>query len=248
MNRETAREWTLELSRRYLPDEPDAYRTFLNLAETSCPEGGRVVDLGCGEEDYLTYLLDKAGEVIGVDNKVMEGPYHRYIEADLNMELPLERESVDLAASKFLLEHLDRPAQFLKWAFSILRPGGSFVLMTPNILYYPYSINYLLSRCMPQERRMRLVEQLTGRPPEDVFPVHYRCNTPSKMKTELIQAGFEVAHIQTYSDYLVSAVNRPLGAVAVAYEKLVNILGLKGLKGFIVAEARKCRDQCNGQV
>jgi SAM-dependent methyltransferase len=243
VNRETAREWTHELSRKYLQGEPDAYSTFLHLAETSCPEGGRVVDLGCGEEEYLTYLIDKAGEIIGIDSKVMEGPYHRYIEADLNLELPLEQGSVDLAASKFLLEHLDRPAQFLKQAFRILRPGGSLVLMTPNILYYPYSINYLLSRCMLQERRMRLVEQVTGRPQEDVFPVHYRCNTPSKVKRWLMQAGFEVTHLQTYSDYLVSAFNRPLGAIAVAYEKGINTLSLKGLKGFIVAEARKCRDE-----
>jgi SAM-dependent methyltransferase len=239
VNRETAREWTLELSRRYLPDEPDAYNTFLHLAAASCPEGGRVVDLGCGEEGYLTYLIDKAGEIIGVDSKVTDGPYHHYIQSDLDLELPLESESVDLAASKFLLEHLGNPDRFFRQTFRILRPGGALLLMTPNVFYYPYLINLALSRCMPQERRMRLVERVTGRPPEDVFPVLYRCNTPSKIRRGLLQAGFELAHLGTYSDFLVSAVNRPLGAIALAYEKGVNIVGLKGLKGFILAEARK---------
>ena len=242
MNRETAREWTLQLSHRYLPGEPDAYNTFLQLAADSCPEGGRVVDLGCGEEGYLTYLIDRAGEIIGVDSRVTEGPYHRYIQADLDLELPLERESVDLAASKFLLEHLDSPGRFFERAFGILRPGGSLLLMTPNVLYYPYSINFVLSRTMSQERRMRLVERVTGRPLEDVFPVLYRCNTPSRVKRGLMQAGFDLVHLHTYTDLMVSAVNRPLGAIAVAYEKGVNILGLRGVRGFIVAEARKRLD------
>jgi len=239
VNRETAREWTLELGRRYLAGEPDAYGTFLHLVEEACPRRGRVVDLGCGEEGYLAYLKEKAAEIIGIDSRVVDGPYHRYLEADLNRELPVEKASVDVAASKFFLEHLESPARFLELAHGILRPGGSLVLMTSNIRYYPYLLNCLLSRLMPQKNRIRLVESLTGRSPGDVFPVYYRCNTPLRLKRSLLEAGFEVTHVQTYSDYLVSAFNRPLGALAVAYERVVNALKVKGMKGFIVAGARK---------
>jgi len=239
VNRARAREWTLGLYRRYLPDEPDAYRTFLRLAEASCPEGGRVVDLGCGEEGYLSFLLGKAGEIVGVDDRPLDGPYQRYLRADLNRDIPLERESADLAACKFLLEHLADPPRFFRRAHMILRPGGEIVLMTPNILYYPYGANYLLSRLLPQERRMRVVRLLTGRSPGDIFPVYYRCNTPGRMRVELEAAGFDLLHLRTYSDCLASAVCRPLGALAVAYERAVNFAGIQGVKGFIVAEARK---------
>lgn len=239
MNRARAREWTRGLFLRHLGDEPDAYRDFLRLVSSSCPEGGRVVDLGCGEEGYLAFLAPKAGEIVGVDDRPLQGPYTRYIQADLNRDIPLQGESVDLAAGKFLLEHLDNPPEFLHRAHRILCPQGTLVLMAPNILYYPYAMNYLLSRLLSQERRMRLVRLITGRTPGEVYPVYYRCNTPRKMREELERCGFEVLHLRTYSDYLVSAVSRPLGALAVAYEKVVNVLGITRGKGFIVAQARK---------
>jgi SAM-dependent methyltransferase len=239
VNRDASREWTIAIYRRYLPGGPDAYTTFLHLAESACPEGGRAIDLGCGEECYLACLLQKAGEIIGLDDRPLQGPYGRYIQTDLNRDICLERESADLAAGKFLVEHLADPPRFLRKVHAVLRPGGRLILMTPNILYYPYTVNYLLSRLLPQERRMHLVELFSGRPPHDIFPVHYRCNTPRKIRLELEKAGFEVLHLDTYSDCQVSAVTRPLGALAVAYEKMVSLLGIKGAGGFIVAAARR---------
>ena len=86
---------------------------------------------------------------------------------------------------------------------------------------------------------MRLVQAFSGRPADDIFPVHYRCNTPKRMREQLGRAGFEITHMDTYSDYLVSAVARPLGAAAVAYEKMTRTLGLHDLGGFIVVSAHK---------
>ncbi len=239
MNRDASRQWTAELYRRYMPGQPDAYTTFLHLAESAFPRGGKAIDLGCGEECYLECLLHRAGEIIGVDERRQSGPYSRYILADLNREVPLEREGADLAVSKFLLEHLDDPPRFLRELHGALRPGGRLVLMTPNILYYPYGVNFLLSRLVPQEGRMRLVARFSGRPPHDIFPVRYLCNTPRAVRRELTRAGFEILHLRTYSDFPVSAITRPLGAVAVAYEKMVGLLGWKWAGGFIVAAARK---------
>lgn len=237
MNRGACREWTAALHRRFLPGEPDAYATFNRLVMSACPEGGAVIDLGCGEESYLAFLKDKAGEVIGVDERPLQGAYSRYIQADLNRDIGLEAESVDLAASKFLVEHLEEPRLFLRQVRESLRPGGTLVVMTPNILYYPYAVNYLLSQVLEQEKRIRVVEFFSGRAGHEIFPVHYRCNTPRRMRAELEEAGFEVVHLGTYGDFLVSAVTRPLGALAVAYEKAAALMGLRSAGGFIIAAA-----------
>lgn len=239
MNREAAREWTARLYRRHLPGRPDAYQTFLRLIESSCPPGGRVADLGCGEEAYLSFLLGRAGEVVGIDGRPLRGPYDRYLQADLERELPLPENGLDLAVSKFLLEHLEDPKGFLRRVGTALRPGGVLVIMTPDVRYYPYAANSLLSRVLDQERRMRLVGAFTGRSGEEIFPVRYRCNTPRKLRGELEDAGFEVEHLRPYSDYQVSAVCRPLGALAVLYEAALVRLGLDGPYGFIVAAARR---------
>jgi SAM-dependent methyltransferase len=237
VNRDASRRWTADLYRRCLPREPDAYATFLDLAATLCPPGGTVIDLGCGEEGYLSCLLEKATEVIGLDHRQLQGPYSRYLQADLDRDIPLEAESVDLAACKFLVEHLETPASFLRQVHGSLRRGGHLVIMTPNILYYPYTLNYVLSRLMTQERRMRMVEAFSGRAQQEIFPVHYRCNTPHRLRRELTKAGYDVVHLRTYSDYSVSAVTRPLGALAVAYELAAGFAHIESARGFIVAAA-----------
>lgn len=239
MSAEEARAWTSELYRRFIPGAPDGYRVYLDLLDRLCPPGGRVVDLGCGEEAYLSFLLERA-EVIGVDRRPVSGPYHRYLRADLDEgELPLEDVSVDLAASKFLLEHLERPTAFLREVRRTLRPGGHLVLMTPNVLYYPYAINFLLSRVLSHRLRARLVSLATGRDREVIFPVRYRCNTPFRLRKGLEDCGYEVLHLEDYPDYLVSAICRAAGVLAVLYEVAVWRLGIPWTGGFLVAAARK---------
>jgi ubiquinone/menaquinone biosynthesis C-methylase UbiE len=195
------------------------------------------MDLGCGEESFLSSLAENAVQVIGVDHREMQGPYGLYLQADLNRDIPVEAESMDLAASKFLLEHLEMPDIFLRKVHASLQRGGWLVIMTPNVLYYPYGINLLLSRLLTQEKRMRVVELFSGRAQQEIFPVYYRCNTPRKLRRELIKAGFEVVHLGTYSDCEASAVVRPLGMMAVAYEKAVASLGITWARGFLVAAA-----------
>jgi len=238
VKRARAREWTREFHRRLLPQAPDGYQAYNRLLEELCPRGGKVVDLGCGEEDYLSFLLDRA-EVVGVDRRAGGGSYHAYLQADLEDGLPLDPGSVDLAACKFLLEHLRHPGRLLRAVHEALRPGGCLVVMTPNVLYYPYALNLLLSRLLPQSLRMRMVSLLTGRQREDIFPVRYPCNTPRRLRKELEESGFRVLHLGTYPDYLVSAVCLPAGALAVLYEWVANKLDMKWAGGFLVAAARR---------
>ena len=216
MSRESARRWTEALYRRWLPPGPDAHTTYLHLAREHCPPGGRVADLGCGGEDYLACLEDVAAEIVGLDARPTPGRYRRYLEADLERKLPLEEGSVDLAACKFVLEHLEDPGRFMRLVREALSPGGKLLILTANVLYYPYAANLALSRLLPQETRMRLVRRLSGRGEEDVFPVRYRCNTPRALRSALRAGGYEVMYLRTFPDYLVSAFNRTLGAAAVA--------------------------------
>ncbi len=238
MNPERARDWTREVYRRLFPEAPDGYRVYLRLLEELCPDGGRVVDLGCGDEDYLSFLLPRA-EVVGVDRREGGGSYNAYIRADLEEELPLPPRSVDLAASKFLLEHLRRPERLLRSVRESLRPGGCLVVMTPNVLYYPYAVNLLLSRLLPQRLRMGLVGRFTGRKDEEIFPVRYACNTPRRLRKLLEECGFRVLHLATYPDYLASAFCRPAGLLAVLYEWAADRLGIDWARGFLVAAARR---------
>ncbi|MBC7247893.1 MAG: class I SAM-dependent methyltransferase [Actinobacteria bacterium] len=238
MNVVAAREWTRELHRRWVPGAPDGHAAYAALLSELCPEGGRVLDLGCGSEAFLSFLLPRA-EIIGVDRDEVSGPYHAYLRADLEGGIPLGDESVDLAACKFLLEHIQEPGRLLREVRRVLRPGGHLVIMTPNVLYYPYAANLVLSRLLPQEWRMGLVGRLTGRGSDEVYPVHYRCNTPRRVRRELADAGYELLCLDTYGDCLVSAFCRTAGLIAVAYEAAAVRRGWRAAGGFIVAAGRR---------
>lgn len=239
MNRDGARAWTEKMARRFLPGEEDPYAAFIELLSRSCPPGGRVVDLGCGEEHFLRFLESTASEIVGVDARPLSGPYSRYLEADLDREIPLPEGSADLVVAKFLLEHLREPGRFLQEVRRILRPGASLVLITPNTWYYPYAVNRLLSMLLPQSLRMFLVRMVTGRKDDDVYPVFYPCNTPPRLRRLLEEEGFEIRDFLFFSDLYVTAVTRFLGILAVFYEVLLNRLGWRRGKGFMVVRA--CR-------
>lgn len=240
MKREDVRDWTFELYNRLMPGMPDAYALFRERLAADCPSsGGRLVDLGCGTADFLASLMDWAEEIIGVDLLPVTGRYHRYLEADLDQEIPLEDNSVDVVTSRYALEHLTFPNKLFKEMHRILRPGGATLLLTPNVFYYPYAINHLLSGVLNQKTRMKLVEKVSGRESDDIFPVLYGCNTPGRVKEELRGAGFKITLLTTCCDCLVSAYNRPLGLTAIGYERLITALHISGAKGLIVAEGKK---------
>jgi SAM-dependent methyltransferase len=240
VKREEVRDWTFELYNRVMPGMPDAYALFRERLAADCPtSGGRLVDLGCGTEDFLVPVMKWADEVVGVDILPLSGQYHRYIAADLNEEIPLDDNSADVVISRYTLEHLIFPNSLFKEIHRILRPGGAALLLTPNVHYYPYGLNRLLSSALEQETRMKLVEKISGRRSDDIFPVFYGCNTPGRLGEELKRAGFKIDLLTTCCDCLVSAYNRPLGLAAVGYELLVTALHINGAKGLIVAEGRK---------
>ena len=218
MKRDDVRDWTFELYNRVMPGMPDAFQIFRERLAMDCPSsGGRLVDLGCGKADFLSDLTYRAEEVIGVDIIPVKGTYHRYLEADLNEEVPLDDGSVDVVISRYVLEHLRFPNKLFKEIHRILRPGGATLMLTPNVLYYPYAANRLLS----------------------IFPVSYGCNTPGKVRRELERADLRISLLTTCCDCLVSAFNRPLGLAAIGYERLVTALHINGAKGLIVAEGKK---------
>jgi ubiquinone/menaquinone biosynthesis C-methylase UbiE len=240
VGREDARDWTFELYNRVMPGMPDAYALFRERLAADCPSsGGRLVDLGCGTEDFLVPLLEWADEIVGVDLLPLTGNYHRYIEANLNKEIPLEDSSADVVISRYALEHMEFPNRLFEEIHRVLRPGGATLLLTPNVLYYPYAINHLLSGVLNQKTRMKLVEKVSGRESDDIFPVFYGCNTPGRLRQELEGASFKITLLTTCCDCLVSAFNRPLGLAAIGYERLVTALHLNGAKGLLVAEGKK---------
>lgn len=72
---------------------------------------------------------------------------------DLNLDLPLKAESFDCAVLQEVIEHLESPAHIVREISRILRPGGIFVMTTPNAGCLRSRVHFLYSGFVKGRRR-----------------------------------------------------------------------------------------------
>lgn len=127
---------------------PRVVREFAGVLELffrHLPDGGRVLDLGCGP-GWTTLFLARAGfEVLGVDiaERMVEIARERAARENVAAEFQVaDMEELDLPAKDFdgvllfdSLHHCDGYAAVLRRACAHLRPGGVLLLMEPSWLH-----------------------------------------------------------------------------------------------------------------
>ena len=129
---------------RTLPDVPEEnywYRRHLVVYEWIAARvaGLRVVDLACGEGYGSAVLARSAVSVVGVDANpdAFEHARLRYHAPNLHYVRDMvETFSEPCDAVVFLqtIEHVQNPGEILDHLRSLLRPGGTAYVSTPNVL------------------------------------------------------------------------------------------------------------------
>jgi 2-polyprenyl-3-methyl-5-hydroxy-6-metoxy-1,4-benzoquinol methylase len=128
-------------------------------------QGGRILDVGCGLGLFLLALDPARWDRYGLE--VMPAAYRearrrlghdRIVTEELSAAV-LIGEQFDVVTLWDALEHLPDPAQALKQAFRLLRPGGLLLVRSPNFAsylarhfgadWYELSLPYHLSHFTP---------------------------------------------------------------------------------------------------
>jgi SAM-dependent methyltransferase len=182
-----------------VPGEKD-----LPLPGTRHPAPGTVsaarpvlLDIGCGRGlETARVYRERVAFSIGLDRSeaVRENQTVACQVRGDATSLPFGDETVDLAVCQELIEHLEAPQAFFREVARVLRPGGLFLLMTPNLLAWPT----LVSRALPYALHQRLNRQLFGIDERDVFPTHYRSNTVPALDRALRAAGLSRVDLRMY--------------------------------------------------
>jgi len=95
---------------------------------------GRVFDIPCGSGAFLERARKAGYEVYGGDLDALPSvPAEAFRYANMNERLPFEDASLDAVVSIEGIEHIERPFDFVGECLRVLRPGGCFILTTPDI-------------------------------------------------------------------------------------------------------------------
>lgn len=120
------------------------YISYVNLYAKT---GDTLLDLGCGV-GQSTELLKKAGyNVIGADGcerfitqAKKTFPKNKYVFCQAE-SLSFSNDSFDCVASYNTIEHFINLPKIIKEIFRVLKPGGLFIIHSPNLLSIQHPIN-----------------------------------------------------------------------------------------------------------
>jgi SAM-dependent methyltransferase len=186
---------------RLFPNEPHHIDEYYREVERRLPPQGRVLDLGCGANTSLEGFRQPGLEIWGAD--LQAHPQLRHPEwfrlLGPSGAIPFANDTFDLVCCLWVLEHVQRPAVFLREVYRVLRPGGWLVAHSVNGQHYVAWIRRAFD-LVPHAVVQRLVRRLYGRQEHDTFPTRYRLNTLPQLRREACRSGLTLEVLRRYSD------------------------------------------------
>ena len=152
-----------------------------HMADLGLSPGARLLDAPCGAGELAAALAQEGFEIWGadLDTTAQNGLGERFQAVDLNKPLPWPDASFDAVCSVEGIEHLEDWFAFLREVHRVLRPGGTLVLTTPNIVSLRSRVRFLGSgffhkdpRPLDESRRHPLHHIGLGTFPEFRYALH----------------------------------------------------------------------------
>jgi len=113
------------------------YTDIQVLVETTSPSASRVLDVGAGTGEFLSYMQDQGYEVVGLEPSSKIGEKAKSKGLEIHNKTVEEfvgsgHNSFDVVTLFHVLEHVPNPVEVVESAYSLLSPGGVLVVKVPN--------------------------------------------------------------------------------------------------------------------
>ncbi|WP_147818782.1 methyltransferase domain-containing protein [Salidesulfovibrio onnuriiensis] len=165
-----------------------------------------VADVGCGQIPYLgslpgdrirTYYgfdLERRSLEIARDNH--DGGFDLRLAQVGAYNIPLEDDSVDAVISCEVIEHLERPHDYLAEIARVLKPGGVLSISTPCVSVYFHPLEAMDFFTSSKSRQCYLRRLNSHEHWQEVLPLHPALR-PKAFRGWLEQAGFDCLRHET---------------------------------------------------
>jgi SAM-dependent methyltransferase len=219
----------------------DGTTRFWRLCDEFIPLGARILEIGSGPSNATSRYLAKRGEVHGLDPDPVVHTNDALTSANLleGTRFPFPDASFDACVSNYVVEHVPDPLSHLQEVRRVLRPGGTYVLRTPNLLHYVA----VVARLTPHWFHELVANRLRQLPDEshDPYPTVYAMNSRRALLRWARAAGFDVTRVDMIeAEPSYGMASRALFIPFMLYERLVNSTELAaGLRANIFAALRK---------
>lgn len=225
---------------RHFPPPTHPYRIFERTIVDHLESSHTVLDIGCGRRaPNLMKLKGRAKSLIGLDmvDFEIEDPELVLLSGSACQMSSIERDSIDLAYSRSVMEHIDDVGSAFSEIFRVLRPDGRYIFLTPNFWDYASLIAY----AVPNRFHATIVRWSEGRAAEDVFPTLYQANTYRSINRLAAQHNLALSSFEYLGQYPSHLMfSRTLFSIASSYEKfLERHTSLHRLRGWILCVLHK---------
>lgn len=106
--------------------------------------GCTALDVGCGDGYWSEKLKNVGYKTTSIDigrvypNVDWDTPYKNTVFTDLNKKLRFRDASFDLVWYSEVIEHLENPPKTINEIKRVLKPGGRYIITTPNSFFWLY--------------------------------------------------------------------------------------------------------------
>nr|BBH92918.1 SAM-dependent methyltransferase [Thermogemmatispora argillosa] len=220
------------------PGWQDSLSLYIQLIERVVGPETWVLDIGCGHADFLGAVYARTPHIYGLDpdaEALARNTIIRHKVVGRAEALPFADRTFDLVTCAWVLEHLERPEPVFREISRVLKPGGRFIFLTPNVWNY----NVWLIRSVPHRFHAQLTQKLYGRQRQDTYRVYYRINSPGRLERLARAVGLEREQLLLNGDPSYISFNRLLFAFACILEKVLDWKPLRGARVHIIGSYRK---------
>jgi SAM-dependent methyltransferase len=104
---------------------------------------GRILEVGCLDGRFLARMKQRGWSVAGIDLVPSDAEY--IIAHDASQRFPYGAE-FDVVVAAEVIEHVVETDEFLAHCAAVLKPGGTLILTTPNLLFGVNRLRMLLGK------------------------------------------------------------------------------------------------------